>query len=319
MEKAIKFFLVLVGSGLIMISLPNFALAGFGITPPYVKNDHLTRNSVYEQKITLVRGNPDKDLRVQVVVDVPRANDWFSIDKGEEFILPKGKSKFPIFIKVKIPDKAEFGQYKGQITLKTSSLKKPLAGTVGIVLGAQIDVSLKIIDKKIFNFKVLGTRLFDLEEGHKFLWMFIPGKIRFSMTVKNLGNVRAKPTKVHFDIYNSKGDKLLESVNARKIKGTVLPFETKEIIAEIPTELQSGSYNVAFSIYRNEEIIKKGSLHLSILPYKSIDGYKGYGLWEGLSWFNRIILLLIIIFILAIFAGAFFFAKRKIYLNSKKE
>ncbi len=315
MKRLTKFLFVFLAGFFSLVYFSKTALAGFGITPPYVRNESLTRNSIYEQKITLVRGNPDKDLKVNVIIDVPEANGWFSIDKGESFILPKGESKFPILIKVKVPDKAKFGQYKGRIILKTSPLNGKISGSVGIVLGAQIDVDLKVLDKKIFNFKVLGIRLFDLEEGHKFLWMFIPGKIKFAMTIKNLGNVKAKPTKVHFDVYDSSGKKLLESIDARKIKGEVKPFETKDIIAEIPTKLPSGSYNAFFKIYKNQQIVKEGNLHLSILPYGSIEGYNsGYGL-DGLSLKDKLVLVLIVILILSLASFGFYlinlFLKKK--------
>jgi hypothetical protein len=39
------------------------ASAGFGITPPYVRNTSLTRNSIYEQQILLVRGDPNDGPR----------------------------------------------------------------------------------------------------------------------------------------------------------------------------------------------------------------------------------------------------------------
>ena len=100
MKKTTKFLFLLSASVLFLGLTSRHVLAGFGITPPYVRNDTLTRNSIYQQKITLVRGDPNKALKVRVIVDVPQANDWFSIDKGEEFILPKGVGKFPILIKV---------------------------------------------------------------------------------------------------------------------------------------------------------------------------------------------------------------------------
>jgi hypothetical protein len=36
--------------------------AGFGITPPYVRNTSLTRNSTYEQQILLVRSDSNPRL-----------------------------------------------------------------------------------------------------------------------------------------------------------------------------------------------------------------------------------------------------------------
>ena len=46
----------------------QYAHAGFGITPPYVKNTSLIRNSTYEQQILLVRGEPDAEQVAEIVI-----------------------------------------------------------------------------------------------------------------------------------------------------------------------------------------------------------------------------------------------------------
>src|SRR5437868_14857381 len=76
---------------------------GFGITPPYVKNNSLTQNSHYEQKIILVRGVPDQDLTARVTINLPDAKNWISIDKGMEFILPAGTQQMPMIVSVNVP------------------------------------------------------------------------------------------------------------------------------------------------------------------------------------------------------------------------
>ena len=48
---------------LFLLMTTEIARAGFGITPPYVRNTSLTRNSTYEQQILLVRGNPDESQK----------------------------------------------------------------------------------------------------------------------------------------------------------------------------------------------------------------------------------------------------------------
>ena len=71
---------------ILSISLIMPTLAGFGVSPPYVKNERLDRGSHYEQKIILVRGDPIEDLKAEITIDVPGAQEWISIDKGTEFI-----------------------------------------------------------------------------------------------------------------------------------------------------------------------------------------------------------------------------------------
>jgi hypothetical protein len=257
----------------------DFAYAGFGITPPYFKSDTLTRGSVYSQDIIIVRGDPVEDLKVDITVNVPGINQWISIDKGTNFILPKGASQFPIKLTVTVPPDAEFGAYTGNVRIRTSSLQNAESG-VSIALGAQVDVDLKVVDQ-IFDFEVRRVELSEAEQGYKMWWLDFPGKIPFWMHIENTGNVSASPAKVHFDVYNNDGTTLLESDDSTNNIEQVAPFATKKVLATIPTWLKPGGYLVKFSIYKKDEIVKTGELTLSVLPKGTIAGYVGYG-FEGL-------------------------------------
>jgi len=272
--------LILFIFGLIFLLLKaSFASAGFGISPPYIRNENLVRGSRYEQKIVLVRGEPTEDLKAQLVINVSGANDWISIDKGTEFILPKGEKKVPIVVKVDVPRQAKFGEYKGTIRIKTSPLETEKRGGVSIALGAQIDVDLRVIKKEIIDFAVRGVKVQDLEEGHKFWWMDFPGKIKFMMRIENKGNVEVGPSKVTIDIYDTQGEKLLEKLETRKI-GKVPSFETGEVIAYFLTNLKPGSYSARYKIFKGEEIVAEGELSLSILPYGTIPDYQGANFFD---------------------------------------
>ena len=282
MAKLKKILLFLVIVLVFVFSLAQVARAGFGISPPDVRNDSLTQGSHYEQKIILVRGDPIEDWKAEITIDVPGAEKWFSIDKGMEFILPKGETKIPIIISVDVPKTADFGSYKGSIRVRTSSLKPPEAGTVSIALGGYIDVNLDVIKGGIFDFKVRGVKVSDLEEGHKVWFWDIPGKIKFLMKIENIGNIKAAPTKVYFDIYDEYEKEVLESVETTKME-KINPFETKEIIAILPTKLLPGSYWAQFKIFKNEEVVNEGKIHLSILPYGTLPPepieFLGLGVW----------------------------------------
>lgn len=257
--------------------------AGFGITPPYVKNTSLTRNSQYQQEIFLVRSDPVNDLRVQISIDVPGINDWFSIDKGTEFIMPRGEVKTPIKVNVKVPGDADFGNYRGAIRIRTSPAdnSRTGSGAVSIALGAQIDVDLTIIDKKIYDFRVRRISISDVNMGHSLAWLFFPGKIRFAMSIENTGNIDVAPSKVTFDIYDPKGEQLLEQTESTNRIATIAPFETKEVIAELPTRLPIGNYIARYKIYNGEEVKQDGELNVSIVPYGTVAA-AGYGFF-GLS------------------------------------
>ena len=258
------------------------AYAGFGITPPYVNNARLTRGSVFEQKITLVRSDPTDDLDTEITVNAPEINSWIAIDKGTKFIMPKGVTQVPITITVRVPKDAEFKEYKGAIRVRTSSANVPGEGNgVSIALGAQIDVNLKVVDK-IYDFDVRRIRLIDMEEGRTKWGLFFPGKIRFFMTIQNTGNTDFGPTKVHFDIYDSNQETLLESVDNTNRIEKIPPFAVKEVIAELPTRLPSGSYIAKYTIYKNDDVAQQNQLNLSIAAVGAVAGYEGYGV-DGLS------------------------------------
>lgn len=258
------------------------AFAGFGITPPYVNNERLTRGSVYEQRITLVRSDPTDDLNTEITISAPGFAEWITIDKGRNFIMPKGATQVPIIITVRVPSSAEYKEYKGAIRVRTASVSTGQQQTgVSIALGAQIDVNLKIVDK-IYDFDVRRLRITDLEEGRTKWGLFFPGKIRFYMTVQNTGNTDFGPTKVRFEIYDHNGESLLETTENTNRLEKIAPFATKEIVAELPTRLPSGLYDAKYTIYKNDEIAMQGNLDLSISAIGTVAGYSGYG-FDGLS------------------------------------
>lgn len=259
--------------------------AGFGITPPYVRNDRLTRGSVYQQRINLVRGDPVEDLQATMSINVPGIDHWFSIEPGEKFILKKGETQMPIYITVHVPPDAEYGKYEGNIRIRTAPVKNSTSGGVSIALGAQIDVRIEVVDK-IYDLEVSRVKFANLEEGHRKWGLYFPGKIRFFMTVENTGNAPFGPTKVVLDIYDANGEVLKETVvNKNKLR-RIEPFAIEEIVAEFPTHLPAGKYIAKFTIFKNDKIARQGSLTLGISPYGAIAGYEGYG-WDGLSWTDR--------------------------------
>jgi hypothetical protein len=261
----------------------GIADAGFGITPPYVYNQRLTRGSVYEQQITLVRSDPVDDLKVEISMNIPGIETWFSVDRGRDFVFPKGTTQLPVIFKVTVPEDAEYKPYKGAIRIRTSSMgsAQPGGGAVSIALGAQVDVDITVVDK-IYDFEVRKIRITGLEEGRTRWGLFFPAKIKFFITIQNTGNADFGPTKVRFDIYDSEGETLLESVENTNTLEQIPPFAEKEIVAELPTRLPPGRYTVKYTIFKNDDIAQQNELTLSINPLGTVEGYEGYG-FMGLS------------------------------------
>jgi hypothetical protein len=279
--------------------IAEHALAGFGVTPPYVTNVSLTRNSVYEQTIYLVRGDPTTDLKASISVDVPGVNEWFTIKEGNEFLLPKGEQKVPMTVLVTVPDDADYKQYKGNLRIKTGSPDGKVAGggSVSISLGAQIDVDITVIDKKIRDFKVRKIGISDLNEGHKVGWLYFPGKIRFEIFMENTGNVPVSPSDVVFRIYDRTGTVLLEETHKKgKIKN-VDPFKTDTVYAELPTRLPAGNYLARFDILNGEDSKLSGEVNLNVLPYGTLQT-AGFG-FTALSLPHKLSIIVPIVFFLS--------------------
>jgi hypothetical protein len=268
-----------------------FVEAGFGITPPYVKNTSLVRNSTYEQQILLVRGEPNAAQKAEITIDAPEIESWITIVEGNEISLPRGEQKVPMTVRVTVPKDAEFKTYEGAIRIRTVPDDGQVAeGAVSISLGALVDIELSVIDKEIKDFRVRKVAVGELNEGHKLAWLFFPGKIRFDMLVENIGNVDVAPSKVDLRIYERTGNLLVEETkNVGRVK-KIKPYATETVTAEVPTRLPAGSYIARYRVYNGDEVKQEGDMSLSIKPYGTLQ-VAGFG-FMGLSLAHKISVLL---------------------------
>lgn len=282
---------VLLVSTLFLTTGVGQVLAGFGITPPYVRNTSLTRNSIYEQRILLVRSEANVGQIAEVSVDAPEIQDWIEIVEGYEIRMPQGVQKVPMTVRINVPPNAEFKEYEGAIRIRTLPEDGNVAaGAVSISLGALVDVSLSVIDRQIKDFRVRRISAPDLNEGHKFAWLFFPGKIRFSMLIENTGNVDIAPSLVEFRIFDRSGKVLLEETKNIGRINKVTPYHTESVIAELPTSLPAGSYVARYRIFNDEELKQEGDLSLNILPAGTLEA-AGFG-FIGLSMAHKVSVLL---------------------------
>jgi hypothetical protein len=283
--------------------------AGFGITPPYVRNSSLTRNAIYEQQILLVRGDPSSAQIAEISIDAPELAGWIEIVGGNQIELPVGLQKIPMTVQVRVPADAEYKDYTGAIRIRTVPVGDTLAkGSVNISLGARVDIDLTVIDKRIEDFRVRKISLSDLNEGSKLAWLFFPGKIKFDMLLENTGNVEIAPSKVEFKIYDRTGEAQLEEVTNIGSIDTIAPYDTDTVTAELPTRLPAGSYIARYRIYNGEDLKQEGDLSLNILP-EGTSQSAGFG-FIGLSIAHKISLLLPI-FALLIAVLYFLFMRQK--------
>ena len=283
-------FLFFIPVFFLSIGVP-FAEASFGITPPYVKNTSLIRNSTYEQQILLVRGDPNVALVAEVTIDAPDIAGWIQIVEGDRIQLPKGEQKVPMTVRVTVPEEAEFKNYTGSIRIRTVPADGQVAaGAVSISLGALVDIDLTVIDKEIEDFRVRKISIGELNAGHKFAWLFFPGKARVEMMIENIGNVDVAPSKVDLRIYERTGTVLLEETKHVGKITKIKPYATDTISAEIPTRLPAGSYVARYRIYNGDDVKQEGDVSLTIQPYGTLQ-LAGFG-FTGLSLAHKISILL---------------------------
>lgn len=289
--------------------------AGFGITPPYVRNTSLTRNSTYEQQILLVRSDANSAQKAEISIDAPEIQDWIQVVEGEEIKMPRGVQKVPMTVRVMVPKDADFKDYEGTIRIRTLPDGDDLSpGAVNISLGALVDIRLSVIDKEIKDFRVRKISVQDLNEGSKIAWLYFPGKIRFDMMLENTGNVDVSPSTVEFRIFDRTGKVLLEETsNIGKIP-TIPPYGTETVTAEIPTRLEAGGYIARYKILNGDEVKQEGDLSLNILPAGTVQ-LAGFG-FMGLSAPHKISILLPV-FSLMIAAIYIWNARRRTRVKSK--
>jgi len=248
-----RFLLVLIVSFGLLFCL-NFVFAAFGVSPPFVLNDHLLPGSHFEQKIVLSRDEPEQDLTVELTIDVPEIGDWITIDKGLSFVLPKGQQQVPMQVLVDVPEDAKLGSYKGKIAVRTIP-EKAEEGMVTIALGGEIRVELTVAKEEVAEFKVLTCDIPDFEEGEP---------IKLLMKIENTGNIAIAPSRVHLDVYDKYHRELLESGDDTSLD-LIKPFKTKEIYARFPTNLGVNSYWGEIKIFKEEKIIREEKIYFSII------------------------------------------------------
>lgn len=284
------------------------ALAGFGITPPYVRNTSLTRNSIYEQQILLVRGDTNIAQKAEISIDAPDIQDWIYIVEGEEIKMPRGIQKVPMTVRISVPSDADFRDYQGKIRIRTLPDDDQVsAGAVSISLGAVVDVDLSVIDREIKDFRIRKISVSDLNEGSKFAWLFFPGKIRFDMMLENTGNVDIAPSKVEFRIFDRTGKVLLEETSQIGKVEKIKPYSTETVTAELPTRLPAGGYIARYRIFNGDVLKQEGDLTLNILPAGTLQT-SGFG-FIGLSIAHKISILLPIFSV--IIAGIYVWSARR--------
>ena len=254
---------------IILLSLfwAGICQAGFGVSPPWVKCEHLLQGSHFEQTISLVQSDTKTDFyaTVELSSELSGIKDWIKIDKGMEFTIPGGVQQFPIKITVDVPQNAKLGEYGGYIWINGKPTKE--AGTqITTMTGGTIEVALKVTDEEFSDWTLRGLGVRNLAKDEK--------TIKAYLRVENLGNVKARPSKVHLDVYDDNHQNLLSSGDDTELDW-IPPFQTQEIIAEFPVDLEpTQQYWAEIEIYKEDELLlaDKRRFNVGEIPTKEVPG-----------------------------------------------
>src|SRR3989338_5001840 len=157
------FFVLLVSCLLSLVALPVHA--GFGISPPSIKETRLVPGSRITRTVYLIQGDPLYDVGIGVIVESKDIKDWISFDPGETFIVPKGVQQFPLKVTIQVPKDAEMGIYKAFVRTSTVPQKAEGATSVAISLGVRIDVELTVGNDVYESFTITNINIEHIRAG----------------------------------------------------------------------------------------------------------------------------------------------------------
>lgn len=274
----------------------KIVLGAFGVSPPFLINDHLVKGSKYTQVIYLVRDNADDDLPIIAKLDVnDRVRSWFEVSGGEEFIIPKGVRQFPVEVTITVPKDAGLGVYEG----KMSFVGKPDAtGQVTIALGVEVSINFTVGDGIYRSSRIQGINFLDIEEG----W-----SPKVSVKFVNEGNVPEAIERATYELFDQFGSVRLGFVQKNEGFPEIEPFTTKDFTVDFPIDLHLGigSYWGSVNFYKEGKVIGNQRTIFNVVEAGSLSGLwaRIVGHFES-SWLYYAIGL-------AIAAVASFFVRRK--------
>jgi hypothetical protein len=295
-KKLIGTLLLVFLSLLLFVGQATPALAGFGISPPYVNNQQLTPGSKYVQQITLLRSSAEEELKAELKVNAPEIASWITIDKGTTFNLPKDQVQVPMNVTVNVPKDATLGNYKGSINIRITSANQKTAG-VAIALGARLDIDLNVtnVANADFVIKVAGINNFEELKGFWHWWIFrhFLNRVPVVLSIQNIGNVKTGPSKVTLDISDITNTRVLEKLQNTSIE-EVDPFSSKEVTAYLPTNLSVGQYWGKIKIYKYDTIVNSYDIAFSITEPGALGGnHLGFYPWLLVGIYSLTILVII--------------------------
>lgn len=246
--------LVLAGSFFFLPS--HSARAAFGISPPFLNADHLVAGAKYTQVVYLVQDQPDEDLNIQanLQMDDP-ARSWISIDRGFNFVIPKGTRQYPVTITVNIPQGTGLGAYHGNLTFTTAPAA---AGQVTIALGAQVAINLTVGTGIYEKYSVPLVGFPDIYEG---------GDPEVNVKFENDGNIPESFDSATYELYDQYDAVRLAYVQKNDGFPATPPFTVKDYTITFPIDfyLGIGQYWGVVTFYKNGQAVASQKTVFNVL------------------------------------------------------
>ncbi|HXF44028.1 MAG TPA: hypothetical protein VNK70_01000 [Candidatus Paceibacterota bacterium] len=221
----------------------------FGISPPGLSIDRLVKGSEYEATVFLVRQDSKSDLGVEAAFDFPdKVKSWITIEPNP-LVIPAGVQQFPVKVRIRVPENADFGIWSGLITFKTVPVNQK--GTAGqqvvIAVGASLSLTLTVGEGVFADFKITSVNILDIKEGES---------PKIEVTLENTGNVPISPDRATLDLFDKFGQVRLGFGQTENLPETPA-FKTKKFIVEFPIDIKLGlgEYWAEAKIYRGETVV----------------------------------------------------------------
>lgn len=233
----------------------------FGISPPFLNADHLVPGSKYTQTIYLVQSQPEEDLAMKAELTIPESiRSWITVDKGFDFVIPKGVNQFPVNVTVTVPKDAGLGAYHGNLVFTQDPGK---TGQVTIALGAQAVINLTVGTGIFRKFSVPILKNLDIEEG----W-----NPRAYVKFDNEGNVPESFSGATYELYDQFSAIRLAFVQKNEGFPETPPFEVKEYTVEFPInfKLGLGQYWGSVAFYQNDKAVASQKTPFRVLASGSL-------------------------------------------------
>lgn len=230
-----------------LIVVPT-AQAGFGVSPPLIKEDRLVKGISFERVIYLVQGTPDRDVPIELAVNSD-ISGWITFPQGMPITIPAGVQQFPLVVRIEVPQDAELGVYKGDIRITAVPDRADESGEVAIALGGLVKIDITVGEGVIYDFAVKQIKLLDIKEGQA---------PRARIDIVNSGNVPAGPDTVTFELFNKFGEIRLAYAENDSFKDIPVFSEGGDTLSfPMNIYLAPGEYWGHVKVYKNEELLSE--------------------------------------------------------------